>query len=229
VHYEAGHAACVIISHGFFNSAQATLLLKLKDALLADYDVLMFDYRGHGKSPGVFTWASQEPADLMAVLEYGQARYRHLGLIGFSLGGAIGVVTVARNPVVESLVVVSAPRSFEDIEFKFWNLDFEEDIIYNLREGRKGKGVRPGPFWLKKRRPEEEAVRITCPVLYIHGDKDWVIDHRHSLELFERTPGRKALRIIKQGTHAEYLLRKEPQSAEFLSTVKEWFSETLTK
>ena len=63
-HYNVSHEKVIIIAHGFYNSKDAILLKKLKDNLMDSYDVIMFDFRGHGKSSGLFYWTSKEELDL---------------------------------------------------------------------------------------------------------------------------------------------------------------------
>jgi len=59
-HYTAGHKKAIIIAPGFFNSKDAVLLKRLKGHLIDTYDVIMFDFRGHGESSGLFTWTAKE-------------------------------------------------------------------------------------------------------------------------------------------------------------------------
>ncbi len=64
-----------------------------------------------------------------------------------------------------------------------------------------------------------------CPILYIHGGKDWVISRAHSQKLYEKTKSKKKIAIIEDGSHAEYLLRKNAD--ETLRLIRKWFKETL--
>ena len=225
-HYECGHKAVVVIAHGFFTSKESVLLKKLKDGLTDTYDVIMFDFRGHGKSSGLFSWTTHESHDLEAVLQYAKTRYTTIGLIGFSLGAAISINVLSEADAVDSFIAISAPSDFEKIEYHFWRLNFEEDIVYNCGEGGKGKGIRPGPFWLKKQKPIDAVDKVTIPILYIHGDKDWVVGDNHSKKLYEKTTAEKKIAIIKNGTHAEYLMRKN--SKDVVELIRDWFRQTLT-
>jgi len=94
-------------------------------------------------------------------------------------------------------------------------------------EGKIGKGIRPGPFWLKKDKPIRKVGQIKIPILYIHGDKDWVIKPWHSETLFKQTQSEKKLIIIENGPHAEYLMKD--YSKQLVSEIKMWFKKFLTK
>jgi pimeloyl-ACP methyl ester carboxylesterase len=230
-HFKNRHPNVVIIAHGFYNSKDAELLEGLAKKLTGDYDVFMFDFRGHGKSSGLFTWTSKENNDLAAVLDYLQAQYEKIGIVAFSLGASISInlLSGTRFKKVSSLILVSCASEFEKIDYKFWQLDLKGDLIYTLfsTAGRKGRGVRPGAFWLKKEKPIENVRRIGIPILYIHGEKDWVIKPWHSRALYEKTQSKKKLVIIKNGPHAEYLLRDYPE--DFLREIRKWLRSTMRR
>ena len=225
-HYQKGFGKVVIIAHGFFNSKDALLLKELGRELEEQYDVLIMDFRGHGKSDGLFYWTSREYLDLSAIVQYAQKQYKKIGVIGFSLGAATSIITASKIDGIDTIIAVSGPTEFEKVEYHFWELDIENDIVYSLiGKGRTGKGVRPGPFWLKKDKPINSIAKIKCPVFYIHGEADWLIKPWHSEELYKRTPTRKRLAIIKNGPHAEYLIRKNKE--ETVALIKDWLHLTM--
>jgi len=225
-HYNDGHAAAVILAHGFYNSKQSVLLKELANGLRDSFDIILFDFRGHGKSSGLFYWTVKEYLDLLAVLEYAQKHYKKIGVVGFSLGAATSIITASKTKAITSLIVVSGPTEMSRIEYHFWKMDFENDVWYGLlREGGRGKGIRPGPFWYKKEKPIELVGQLKQPILYIHGTADWVIDISHSQKLFERTNSRKELTFIPNGLHAEYLVRKYKEK--MVTLTREWFNKTL--
>lgn len=226
-YYNTGHDKMIIIAHGFYNSKDAVILKKLAETLYDDYDIFMFDFRGHGKSSGLYTWTSKEGRDLKAALDYIDGKYKKIGMLAFSFGGNVAINTLARDKRVNSLICVSAASDPNKTDYQFWKLDLKGDLAYTLftLEGLKGRGFRPGPFWLKKERPIDNVGKIQIPILYIHGEKDWVIKPRHSQALYEKTQSKKRLVIIKNGPHAEYLTRDYFE--QFIAEVKTWFKETL--
>ncbi len=225
-HYQNGHKKAVIIAHGFFNSKSSVLIKVLADSLLDEYDVAILDFRGHGQSPGLFYWTTKEYLDLEAVIDLMVPQYEAVGLIGFSLGAATSIITASRSEKIKSLIAISPPTEFEKIEYHFWELDPDQDIFYNLvGEGRYGKGVRPGPFWLKKDKPIVCVEKVKAPILFIHGTKDWLIKPNHSSELFNAAKSKKSLVLIEGGPHAEYLLLKNKK--ETVEPIQQWLRETL--
>ena len=221
------HDRVVIIAHGFYNSKDAVLLQGLKNRLLDEYDVFMFDFRGHGKSSGFFSWISNEGKDLEAVLGYIKGKYKKTGMIAFSLGASVAINVLTQERGVDSLICVSAASDPDRIDYHFWNLDLKNDLAYTLftPEGIKGRGFRPGAFWRKKQKPIDNIGKVNIPVCYIHGEKDWVVKPWHSKRLFEKTQTKKKIVIIKNGSHAEYLMKGSEE--EFVREIRDWFASTM--
>ncbi len=215
----------LVICHGFFQSKAPPTFQRLAGALAQSYDVLCLDFRGHGDSSGVFTFSAREDAELQAVLTWAQPQYPRLAVIGFSLGAAVAINTLSGAPPgVCGLIAVSAPASFEEIEFKFWT---PEGISTGLKGLEPGAGCRPGNPFLKKRRPIDAIHRMrNLPVLFIHGTKDVIVGAAHSRRLFDAAHEPKRLQLIADGGHAEMLFREDPTG--FTSLITDWLAEVLS-
>jgi len=225
-HYARGAEKIVVLAHGFFNSKDSVLLQELGASLFDRYDVALLDFRGHGNSPGLFSWTTKEHMDLTAVLEFLKPHYQKIGVIGFSLGAAITIITATKIDWIDSIIAVSGPSDFDKIDYHFWELDAENDLFYNMTgDGRAGKGIRPGPFWLKKEKPINKVSEVKCPALFVHGENDWVIKPWHSQALFEKAQCKKEIVVFSKGPHAEYLMRKNKE--ETVDQIRNWFEETL--
>jgi pimeloyl-ACP methyl ester carboxylesterase len=211
---------------GFFKSKETATFRRLGEALARDRDVITMDFRGHGRSGGWYTFSAREGADLEAVLAWTETRYPVIGILGFSLGGAIAINTVSRRPGrVRSLIAVSAPAVFRDIEFKWWTPEAIRRAILGLGPGA---GCRPGSLWLKKDTPLERIAQlVSVPVLLMHGTRDMVVGARHSHRLYAAAREPKRLEIIERGSHAEAIYQDRPE--EFLRIVNQWFGETLDR
>lgn len=201
---------------------------KAVQMLLPEYDVIIFDFRGHGKSTGLYTWSSKEYLDLDAVIDYaGSQHYEHIGILAFSLGAAIAINEAAVRPGIDSMVLVSCPSKFNSIDYHFWEPAMFVDLKDNIESGWEGKGARFSNIFLQKNDPIDSVGRIKHTALFfIHGDDDWVIKARHAKKLYEAAITRKKIEIIKGGYHAERLFQFNYD--EMRNSILEWFSETLS-
>jgi len=226
-HFQTGHDDVVILSHGFYNNKDAYLFRKMAEDLSRHHDVLSFDFRGHGKSSGLFSFTSLETEDLRAVVSYAKSRaYRSIGVIGFSLGAAVAIIEGSSNEDIRSFIAVSSPYDFWKIDYRFWEKEMLEDLKLNLGAKGKGKGIRPGNPFLPKVRPIDIAEKIAPrPILFIHGRQDWLIHPAHSAKLYRKAKQPKKLTLVDRAGHAEKIYDANPE--EFIKMCSDWFGETL--
>ncbi len=227
VHHKQGFKKVVILAHGFFNAKDAYLFREIAKALSLHYDVVAFDFRGHGKSTGLFTWTSQECEDLKAVIDYvKECGYEAIGLMGFSLGAAISLIETAQNTDIKTLIAVSAPYDFWKIDYQFWKPSMIDDLKLNIGFKSKGKGVRPSHPFAAKTAPIDIVDCIAPrPVLFLHGDDDWLINVRHSRKLYAKAKEPKKLIVLEKLGHAETMFDQKPDV--FMKHCFDWFSTTL--
>ena len=224
-HYASGdRQAAVIVCPGFFKSKDTPTFRRLCEALAPSYDVVAMDFRGHGRSGGWYTFSALEQADLEAVLAWARTRYARLAVMGFSLGAAIAVTTVSRcRDQVSSVIAVSAPCAFREIEFKWWTPEAIRGGIQGLEPGA---GCRPRSLWMPKPRPIDHIARLSpIPVCFIHGTRDMIVDVHHSRRLHAAAGEPKRLDVIEGGSHAESLFRDAPH--QFLALAGGWLADTL--
>jgi len=227
-HYKQGSRSVIVVCPGFFNSKDNRWMKKAVQMLLPEYDVIIFDFRGHGKSAGIYTWSAKEHLDLDAVMDYaGSQHYEHIGILAFSLGAATAINEAAVRPDIDSMVLVSCPSKFQNIDYHFWEPAMFADLKDNIESGWEGKGARFSNIFLQKQAPIDSVRSIKHAALFfIHGDNDWVIKARHSKKMYESAATKKKLEIIKGGYHAERLFQF--QYNEMSDSILEWFSETLS-
>ncbi len=121
-YYNAGRSKVIILAHGFFNNKDSYLFKRIVKSLVDSYDVIAFDFRGHGKSNGLFTWTTNEPRDLEEVIRYAKTHgYTQVGIMGFSLGAAVALIEASKNRDINSVIAVSAPFDFGHIDYHFWD------------------------------------------------------------------------------------------------------------
>jgi N-formylmaleamate deformylase len=109
IHYTrtGGSKAPVILSHGL--SDNGACWTRLARALEDDYDLIMPDARGHGRSeaPEHGYRTEDRAADLIGLIE--QLRLDRPALIGHSMGGESSAMAAARMPQLVRAVILEDP------------------------------------------------------------------------------------------------------------------------
>lgn len=171
----------------------------------AGFDVLMFDYRGFGRSDGRPT-LDGVVADTRAALAWLRAHPKvdpaRLVVFGQSLGGATAIRAVAADPAgVRLLVVDSAFASYRGI-------------------ARDAAGLlRPLAAPLLATLPGADADPVTAirglrvPVMVIHGSADRVIPLAHGEALYAAAAAPKRWLRVDGGSHMESTMRAPVRAA----------------
>jgi hypothetical protein len=136
----------------------------------ANFDVVMFDYRGFGKSSGEIESEEQLHADVSAVWEHFAPMYegRRVVISGQSLGTGLAAGLAARlssaGRAPDLTLLVSPYSSMRALAAELYPWVPAQVLRYPLHT-------------------LEHAAKLLGPVMLIHGDKDELIPIRHSEEL----------------------------------------------
>ncbi|MGH9803133.1 MAG: alpha/beta hydrolase, partial [Blastocatellia bacterium] len=152
------------------------------------FDVLIFDYRGYGRSDGEVTdeWAlnADGEAAYNYLLNQRGVKPEKLVLYGMSLGTTVAIDVASRKPT-GALIVESGLSSANEM-------------------GEYALPVLPG--WLRRltKNRFESSLKIAgvgCPVLVAHGINDQTIPVAQGRKLFESAKEPKRQIIIEGGSH----------------------------
>jgi len=224
--HHSGKDKVILIIHGCSQNKDTRVFKTIAQIFLSYYDVFVLDFRGHGKSEGRFTFTAQEPLDLNCALEYLKEKYQKIGVLSFSLGAATAIPVAAQNEAVNSLIAVSAPLSFWTIDCHFLRKEAFENLMDNLTPEGRQKSLRPGNLFLRKMRPKDWVQQLkNTPTFFIHGGRDWIVRPYHSQRLYKKAGGKKKIKIVQKGLHAEKMVDQFPY--DFARWTLNWFAETL--
>jgi uncharacterized protein len=115
-------APTVVVCHGYLSQRAdvLTLVTALQDH---QFNVFLFDFEGHGTSPGVTTLGYKETAELQAAVQALAGRDdvdpRHFGLWGVDMGGYAALKVAEADPRIAALAVDNAyddPQAMLNIE-----------------------------------------------------------------------------------------------------------------
>ena len=165
----------IIFLHGYAGSCDPDLKY-VPEFHRKGFNVMMFDFRAHGRSMGRFTSLGVcETRDCQAAIAEAISRgSQSIGLLGFSMGGRVAVLTGAETSQVKAIISDGGPARLStaiaaDLCQKKVP-QFLANILVKMIE--LGISIRCGVN-LFKNEPLNQAHRLShLPVLFIHGDHD---------------------------------------------------------
>lgn len=221
--YDSNSNTVIIICPGWFMTKDSEAFTNMSKAFSQYYDVISMDFRGHGKSGGVYTFTACEEKDLLTVVEYARIKYQKVILCGFSLGGALVLLHGAKYNNVEKIIAVSAPSDFMKIENHMYSPNAWIPTLFQKFEPVRWFSIRAGNPFLYKDKPIDFVDKIKVPTLFLAGEKDPTVFPWHTEKLYEKAICEKEFKLFKNTYHAEDLFLDFKQ--EFINTCTEWIGE----
>ncbi|WP_420573355.1 alpha/beta hydrolase [Kordia sp.] len=149
-----------------------------------NYDVVIMDYRGYGKSMGKRSFDVML-ADALLFYDYAKTKFpvEKITIFGRSLGGAFAT-HVAKEREAKQLILESTFTSVSDIASKqFWFLPIKWFLKYPFQNDR-------------------NITQITTPTYIIHGTGDYVVPYEHGEKLHQKARSNtKKLYTFEGGEH----------------------------
>lgn len=198
-----GAQATIIISPGYRGSRSDVLGL-CRPLWYAGYNVLAFEYYGHGMAVGTpVTLGYREINDFLGAVTYARQRApeARIGAIGYSMGAAVSIMGCARTSEVEALIADSAFATHKSaieyavhrtLHLPFFLFDWITDALLWLRAGYHFKQVEP---------LRAVGALAPRPILFIHGLKDSVVDPRDATLLYKAAGDPKELWLLPEIEH----------------------------
>lgn len=204
-YYSNGHDEIVIVAPGWCMTKDSKAFCEISEMFSKNFDVISFDFRGHGKSGGMFTFTARELMDIDAVIRFvRKSKYKRIYLAGFSLGAAMSIIYTSKSRYIDKVIAVSAPTEFDKIENQMWKKEAWGETFKKFELDRFAS-IRPYPIPLKKINPIDVVGKIKVPTLFIAGEKDPTVHPWHTKELYEKATCPKEYKEYKNGCHAEDL------------------------
>lgn len=223
----------VVINHGFIGNrigVDRLFVLAARKLAKNGYLVVRFDYAGCGESEGVYGEQGLESmiAQTRSVLDYALSLDcvdpQRVTLLGHSLGGAVALLTAAKDRRVKSLVLWSpVAYPFNDI-VRIVGRGVYDEAIQRQTADYQGYALTPAFFEsLQQHQPFQEVSKFGGDVFIAHGTSDDVTPADYSFLLEKtfwlRSEGRCDKNILFQADHT--YSRGEHKVELFRSTI-EW-------
>ncbi len=214
----------IIIVHGY-NLAYPKSLCFMDMFFKENFNVLIVDQRGHGRSEGKYaTYGYYEKYDLDLWVNWGRQRVGEdaiIGLHGQSMGGATVLEYASINKHVKFIIAdCSYSDAWQLMKHQFTKLNhvpmFPLAFITNFKLKLKAK------FSFSDVSPVKTIKDKDIPVMFIHGSEDNFVPTYMSEEMFIVKRGYKKLLIVEGAAHANaYSINKELYEKEVNNFINE--------
>lgn len=171
----------IVLLHGY--PADKANLLYWSEFLHQDSNLFFLDFRYFGNSSGSMTTIGfHEQKDLQTAIDYLQNKgFTKIGAMGFSLGGAVAILTASKDDRIKAIVSDSSFANIDLMSYQFYQNLFI--LKYPLTEltkvwARLFLGINPQNI-----APEKAAVNLKIPILLIHSKKDQMIPFENAKKL----------------------------------------------
>ncbi|MGH8003828.1 MAG: alpha/beta hydrolase, partial [Limisphaerales bacterium] len=170
------------------------------------FNCLLMDWRGYGVSAGeLLTYGWYDRGDFAAVVDTLANRFgidtAQIGIWGYSMGASNVVAIAAVRPEIKALLLY-APWSDPlpmAVHYVWRSYSVPKFLLYfpvwtaiQIGTWRNGGGVLD---------PAEEAKKVRCPTMVVHGDIDDIVPPELTRRLFNSLAGSKELVVIPGAQH----------------------------
>ena len=175
------------------------------------YDILIFDFRAHGKSGGRnCSLGYYEVKDLLAAVSFlKEMGVNKVGVVGFSMGGTVALFGALLSPDIDAVVSEGAYISFHSAVYSFANCYYHVPRYPFLPPAIWTAGIRLGfnPKTLDLNILLQDTLH--APVLIIHSTEDKEIPLSEGLEIYKILKGQKHKWILSDAEHLKYYAKDE--------------------
>ncbi len=197
----------IVLCHGFQTGRREMLSLAM--ALRSrGFPVLLFDFRAHGESEGRWTSCGLlEILDLEGAVRYMLTRPEvmgsRVGVVGFSMGAAVSILTAAEVQEIGAVVADSSFASLREVVANgyrvIWGLPSFPFASMSLWFAEKLVGVKAEAI-----RPLAAVASISPrPLLIIHGTADRLVPLRDAYRLYKAAGEPKEIWAVSGADHVQ--------------------------
>lgn len=166
----------LVLGHGVTGNKDRPLLVALAEGLAAlGWPCLRLSFSGNGESEGKFEYSciTKEIGDLKAALDSIPANVQ-VAYVGHSMGGAVGVMTAAKDARIRALISVAGMTHTADfVKREFGDVEPDAGCMWDEPECPLSSAFIDDLTNIGT--TLSAASEITCPWLLIHGEDDDVV------------------------------------------------------
>jgi uncharacterized protein len=217
--------ALIIFGHGVTGNKDRPHLIAIAEGLSKiGWPCLRISFSGNGESEGKFqdSCITKDISDLQSVFDVVPHEVKII-YVGHSMGGAVGVLTAARDLRIKVLVSLAAMTHTSDfIEREFSDVTPDSGCMWEDENHPLSKTYVNDLQFIHDTLSAAEAV--TQPWLLIHGDSDDIVPPKDSRDAFNAAIcERKKLLVIPEAGHSF----DDKSYTQIIQTIDEWLIESI--
>jgi uncharacterized protein len=230
VYIKGSEKATIILLHGY-GRCKEQMLPQASFLNKAGFNILMFDFRASGESEGKYiTFGQKEQGDLVGAVEYlknrGDVDMTKIGLLGFSMGGAVALMKSGDLPAIKAIVINSTYAHFKSVIWQnfhdyfrglpFFPLGYVVLWVIKYRTGIYFPVINPIKYLhtLKAR-----------PLMIMHGAHDKKIPVKDAFEMYQQAPWLKEFWLVKEAAHEDvYTVTKDKYEEKVINFFRTYLS-----
>ena len=190
----------IILLHGIRSRKESFIQLG-KWFFDNNFQFVAIDNRGHGTSEGKYcTFGYHEKQDVKLLIDELEKRgCSNIGIFGQSLGGAIGLQSLAFDKRLKFGIIESTFHNFKEVSTNYFcritGVSPQSTIALNIFPYCIKRAGEIAEFPIDSCNPSEHARNINSPVLLVHGDSDKRIPIKNAMQNFKKIKKGKLLKI----------------------------------
>ncbi len=193
----------IILAHGVTGDKDREIMVHLATSLANQgWPTLRISFSGNGNSEGKFTEStiSKESDDLAAIMDQVKGT-KKIAYIGYSMGGAVGALTAAKDDRINVLVSLAGMvRTKVFAETEFGDVTPGAGYMWEDEKNPLSQEFMTDLTQIDTVIPAIKDIRL--PWLLIHGSKDDVVLPDDSTHLFNHLKGKKKHIVIEDTDHS---------------------------
>lgn len=216
---ESEKAKTVILLHGY--PADKGDIFPALSFLNHKFNLFLFDFRSLGESEGkISTAGAKEKEDLLAAITHLKSQgIEEVGVWGFSMGGAVALMTSKEAPEIKAIISESSYARLDLMArelYRFPVLKYPLAYLTGIWS-RIFLGINP-----KDVSPAEGVKGLEIPILVVHSKNDQVVSFKHALLIQEG---------LKDNPRAEFWFEEDlihgQLGGEYQKRIEEFFEKNL--
>lgn len=196
-----------IVCHGVMAS-KGSMMPFIRALHEGGYNVLAFDFRGHGESEGwTVTYGRRESQDIIAGVDYLESHHplaaRHVVGVGWSMGAASLILAAAEDPRIEALHIDAPYASTADMVRHIGSSMPAVLAWWSYYTGLAIASCETGANLFSLNTTDAAAQIAPRPIMIVHGTEDLIVPFEQGRKVYAAAGDPKSFEAVPGAEHCQ--------------------------